>query len=228
MADAQFSLDLLLPDLPDAQDACVSRLRGLVAAQDGVSLAHATTDGRSICIHFDPGRITLSEVERLVKAAGADLEVLDAGRVILGKVSLVRAPLDLGMAVRTTLESLRSTGRLESHHVEVAIERVDLSGSAEVDHDCWPAVERVDRDGIGQAIRSCFMRLIGGDLDSERQVAGDQQRRDVETLLDEFSQAASDGRNHAAHCDLAIVAGELLEMDVEERMPFVGGAVAVR
>ncbi len=73
MADAQFSLDLLLPDLPDAQDACVSRLRGLVAAHEGVSLAHATTDGRSICIHFDPGRITLSEVERLVRAAGADL-----------------------------------------------------------------------------------------------------------------------------------------------------------
>jgi Cd2+/Zn2+-exporting ATPase len=73
MADAQFSLDLLLPDLPDVQDACVSRLRGLVAAQEGVSLAHATTDGRSICIHFDPERITLSEVGRLVKAAGAEL-----------------------------------------------------------------------------------------------------------------------------------------------------------
>jgi Cd2+/Zn2+-exporting ATPase len=73
MADAQFSLDVLLPDLPDAQDACVSRLRMLVAAHEGVSLAHTTTDGRSICIHFDPSRITLSEVERLVKAAGADL-----------------------------------------------------------------------------------------------------------------------------------------------------------
>jgi len=49
-------------------------------------------------------------------------DLLDAGRVILGKVSLVRAPLDLAAAVRITLESLRSTGRLESHRVEVALE----------------------------------------------------------------------------------------------------------
>ena len=73
MADAQFSLELLLPEVSDAQDACVSRLRGLIAAHEGVSLAHATTDGRSICIHFDTARVSLSEVERLVKAAGADL-----------------------------------------------------------------------------------------------------------------------------------------------------------
>ena len=73
MADAQFSLELLLPDLPDAQDACVSRLRMLVAAHQGIALAHPTTDGRSICVHFDLTRVTLSDVERLVKAAGADL-----------------------------------------------------------------------------------------------------------------------------------------------------------
>lgn len=57
-------------------------------------------------------------------------DLLDAGRVILGKVSLVRAPLDLAVAMRTTLESLRSTGRLESHQVEVAIESVWIYADA--------------------------------------------------------------------------------------------------
>ena len=57
-------------------------------------------------------------------------DLLDAGRVILGKVSLVRAPLDLASAVRATLDGLRSTGRLESHRVEAALEAAWIYGDA--------------------------------------------------------------------------------------------------
>jgi signal transduction histidine kinase len=57
-------------------------------------------------------------------------DLLDAGRVILGKVSLVRAPLDLASAVRATLDGLRSTGRLESHRVEAALEPTWIFGDA--------------------------------------------------------------------------------------------------
>jgi signal transduction histidine kinase/ActR/RegA family two-component response regulator len=57
-------------------------------------------------------------------------DLLDAGRVILGKVSLVRTPLDLAAAVRATLESLRSTGRLDAHQVEVALESAWISADA--------------------------------------------------------------------------------------------------
>jgi signal transduction histidine kinase len=44
-------------------------------------------------------------------------DLLDAGRVILGKVSLMRVPVDLAAAVRATLDGLRSTGRLATHDV---------------------------------------------------------------------------------------------------------------
>jgi signal transduction histidine kinase len=45
-------------------------------------------------------------------------DLLDAGRVILGKISLARKPVDLAAGVRTTIEELRGTGRLASHHIE--------------------------------------------------------------------------------------------------------------
>jgi signal transduction histidine kinase/CheY-like chemotaxis protein len=49
-------------------------------------------------------------------------DLLDAGRVILGKISLNRAALDLAVSVSTTLDSLRSTGRLGDHEFVVLLE----------------------------------------------------------------------------------------------------------
>jgi signal transduction histidine kinase/CheY-like chemotaxis protein len=49
-------------------------------------------------------------------------DLLDAGRVILGKISLARKPVDLAAGVRTTIEELRGTGRLSSHRIEVELE----------------------------------------------------------------------------------------------------------
>jgi signal transduction histidine kinase len=48
-------------------------------------------------------------------------DLLDAGRVILGKISLTRAPLDLAAAVSSTLDGLRNTGRVGDHVLEVSL-----------------------------------------------------------------------------------------------------------
>ncbi len=73
MATSTFSLRLVLPDVPDTADACITRLRTLIAGHDGISLSHVTSDGEALCVHFDPARIPLAEVETLVTAAGARL-----------------------------------------------------------------------------------------------------------------------------------------------------------
>ena len=49
-------------------------------------------------------------------------DLLDAGRVILGKISLARAPLDLAAAVASTIDGLRNTGRVGDHVLEVSLE----------------------------------------------------------------------------------------------------------
>jgi signal transduction histidine kinase len=51
-------------------------------------------------------------------------DLLDAGRVILGKISLARAPLDLAVAVASSLDGLRDTGRIGDHVLEVTLDPV--------------------------------------------------------------------------------------------------------
>jgi signal transduction histidine kinase len=48
-------------------------------------------------------------------------DLLDAGRVILGKISLTRAPIDLAVAVTAALENLRGTQRLGDHDVQTSL-----------------------------------------------------------------------------------------------------------
>jgi signal transduction histidine kinase/ActR/RegA family two-component response regulator len=57
-------------------------------------------------------------------------DLLDAGRVILGKISLSRGPLDLAAVVRSSLEVLRGAGSLEGHRVDVELASVWVNGDA--------------------------------------------------------------------------------------------------
>jgi signal transduction histidine kinase len=49
-------------------------------------------------------------------------DLLDAGRVILGKISLARVPLDLAAAVTAVFEGMRSTGRTGDHRFDLSID----------------------------------------------------------------------------------------------------------
>ncbi|MBA4160209.1 MAG: heavy-metal-associated domain-containing protein, partial [Gemmatimonadetes bacterium] len=70
-------LPVLLPEVHDADDGCVSRLESVIREQDGILTTHvvAAEGERSarLCVHFDPEVIPLAEVERQARAAGADV-----------------------------------------------------------------------------------------------------------------------------------------------------------
>jgi len=69
-------LETLLPDLPDAKDACVARLQELLGDGGGVGRTHLVYTGGeggkspALCLHYDPEVVTLAQVERLAGAAG--------------------------------------------------------------------------------------------------------------------------------------------------------------
>jgi Cd2+/Zn2+-exporting ATPase len=69
----RIDLPILLPDIPDARDACVQRLQGLLNQRRGVSKTHVIESGTSavLCLHYDPNVLTLDSVEQLAKVAGA-------------------------------------------------------------------------------------------------------------------------------------------------------------
>ena len=77
MKDIQLDLPLLLPDLPDEQDACVHRLMGLLDGRPGIDKVHIqpANDGQpaQLCIHFNPKTITIDRVSHLAQQAGAEI-----------------------------------------------------------------------------------------------------------------------------------------------------------
>ena len=69
-------LTSLLPELPDADDACVDRLEAIIGEGRGISRAHIQgQDGKApaLCLHYDPDVVTLAQVERLATAAGLQI-----------------------------------------------------------------------------------------------------------------------------------------------------------
>jgi Cd2+/Zn2+-exporting ATPase len=71
-ATTRLDLPVLLPDLPDHRDACVSRLISMVARQPGVIRAHVVGAAEPLlCLHYDSDRLTLAEIEALARNAGA-------------------------------------------------------------------------------------------------------------------------------------------------------------
>jgi Cd2+/Zn2+-exporting ATPase len=122
-----FPLRLLLPDVPDAKDACVRRLTELTSQLAGVSLAHATDDG-SLCVHFDPSQTTLAEVQQRLTAAGARLAA-EYGHVSfeLGGLPSEDASRRLERLLRAQEGVLEVSASVAARRVRIEFERAKLT-----------------------------------------------------------------------------------------------------
>lgn len=71
----QLDIPLILPGIPDANDACVDRLTANLASRSGVEKVHivrANGDKPALlCIHYDPDILPLARIGEIVRAAGA-------------------------------------------------------------------------------------------------------------------------------------------------------------
>lgn len=69
-------LPLLLPDIPDARDHCVSALIAALTGRTGISEAHVVEQADSLaqlCIHYDASVIPLERVRELAQSVGAEI-----------------------------------------------------------------------------------------------------------------------------------------------------------
>ncbi|MBS1779933.1 MAG: heavy metal translocating P-type ATPase [Bacteroidetes bacterium] len=77
MEKTRINLDILLPEVPDERDACVARIIHSLQRKKGIDTVHivpANADKQAqLCFHYDPGVISVTEVEALAREAGAKL-----------------------------------------------------------------------------------------------------------------------------------------------------------
>ncbi len=75
MDKLKLEIALLLPENGECEQ-CVDRLQSSLGLQRGVESAHVDRDGATprLCLHYDPNLVTLAEIERQARQAGADVQ----------------------------------------------------------------------------------------------------------------------------------------------------------
>ncbi len=164
----KLELKLLIPNLPDAQDACVGRLTELLRSKAGIDDAHISDEPQPksdrLCIHYDPSKVSLSEVRELAQRAGADLArryghfVQRSQSMHAGRASAIQSRLAREQGVLEAAVSSDGTVRVEfdrdvtqeavlaqvladwshpplGHDHEIAEQGVNHEGHAHAGHD---------------------------------------------------------------------------------------------
>lgn len=123
-ARLRLDLPLLLPEVPDARDACVGRLEGMLGEKQGILDTHVLigqVDGRAVlCLHYDADALSLKEVERTATRAGAKI-TQRFGHVVLP----IRA-IDGEDAARRIEQELRAQPGVLAASVNLAAQRTRL------------------------------------------------------------------------------------------------------
>jgi Cd2+/Zn2+-exporting ATPase len=77
MKKTRINLDMLLPEVPDERDECVSRIIDQLQYKRGIDKVHVIPEEGNnkaqLCFHYNPSEISLNDVEKLAKKAGADI-----------------------------------------------------------------------------------------------------------------------------------------------------------
>lgn len=106
-------LTILLPDVQSDRDKCVERLVDALNARAGVDAAHVlerdTDAPGTLCIHYDPDRLSLQEARTLAERSGMQLSER------YGHLWAEVEPMQPRQARRLSDKLMRQSGILEAH-----------------------------------------------------------------------------------------------------------------
>ncbi len=142
----RIEIPLVLPDVPDARDACVRRLGELLEAKKGVQAAHVLEASKEtpqqLCIHFDPQQLSLGDVRELARRAGAQIHER------YGHMLLRVEPTHVRRARAISLHLERANGLLEA--------AVSPDGIVRIEFDR----EKTNEATVRSFVRDAGVRLI--------------------------------------------------------------------
>jgi len=77
MNKTRIDLDIVLPEVPDERDECVSRIIESLQSRRGIDKVHVVPkEGNKkaqLCFHYDPSEISINNIEQLAEKAGAEI-----------------------------------------------------------------------------------------------------------------------------------------------------------
>jgi Cd2+/Zn2+-exporting ATPase len=132
MSKTRIDLSLLLPEVPDARDACVKRLENILASLPGVRRVHvidadgSKTASAKLCLHYDPSVLSLSDLERRAIAEGAGI-TSRVGHVVL-PIRAIGAE-DLSQRIEHDLQGVKG---VLSASVNIAAQQARIEFSRDV------------------------------------------------------------------------------------------------
>jgi len=169
----RLDLPLLLPDIPDTQDACVIRLQERMTGRPGVAQAHVVgvAEGKpQLCVHYDPAVISVARLRELVISSG--IEITDRYAHFIGTVP---GPLHARAAERIASQLRALIGVIEAE--------VSAAGAMRIEYD-RTAVDLADMhkrlNALGVAVSAVEKRSEGAGSSStvRKADAGDDHKED--------------------------------------------------
>lgn len=77
MNKTKINLSILLPEVSGEKDACVHRIITALGKRRGIEKVHITqgkeNTSSQLCFHYQPSQITIAEIEKMAKKAGAEI-----------------------------------------------------------------------------------------------------------------------------------------------------------
>ena len=141
MKKLTLNIPVLLPDIPDVEDKCVSRLIGTLEGREGIHRVHIKSNGDSssqLCIHFDPEVITLHRIKTLARQAGAQLQ--DTFGHLLIEVEGIRH-VRLARTVSRSLQRLE--GVVDAHAGATGWIRLEFNRNMTKEHTLLNTIEEM-------------------------------------------------------------------------------------
>lgn len=183
-AFVELDIPLLLPDAPDAADACTARLQAELTGREGLTWVHVLgaedDQPAKLCIHYDPDAISLNRIKEIAEAAGAQvtarfghvhwqLEGITSARRartvadhLLAQTGVQEAGVSAGGAIRIEFDRMLTNEPALQQALEQLGEHLDDGEDHDHDHGAEDHDHDHDHGGIfGEKTELIFAGISG-------------------------------------------------------------------
>ena len=191
----RLDIPLLLPNVPDAADACVTRLISEMKGREGIEQVHIAADSSrefaQLCVHYDPTVMSLSRIRELAQSVGARI-TQRFGHVIWRVKGISHE-----RRARTVAESLRKLpGVLEAAAISSGLVRIEFDRELASEESIGEALARMGVDAT--TTTSAVPRVVTSEGRSRHDHAPGEHSHE-HGIHDHEADAHPHGRGTRAH-----------------------------